>query len=102
MPTCAGSLWVRSARTTPGGTSSRLWGGLASPPPPMEAAVLGSKGEVSADLPTEVALLVMRANGQARGVHFRPWIVTSAACQHPSYVQWYKQPPERRRPSLEV
>ena len=32
----------------------------------------------------------------------RPWIVTGSACQHPAYVLWYKQPPERRGPSPEV
>ena len=77
--------------------------GAALPyPPPMQAAVQGSKVEVSADLPTEVVPLVMHASGKARGVHFRPWIVTSAACQHPTYVLWYKQPPERRGLSPEV
>ena len=44
----------------------------------------------------------MRASGKARGVHFRPWILTGAACQHPAYVLWFKQPPERRGPSPDV
>ena len=77
-------------------------GAALSHPPPMQAAVRGSKVEVSADLPSVVAPLVMRAGGKARGVHFRPWIVTGAICQHPAFVLWYKQPPERRGPSLEV
>ena len=25
---------------------------------------------------------------QSPGVHFRPWIVTGSACQHPAYVLW--------------
>ena len=58
--------------------------------------------EVLADLPKEVVPLVMRASGKARGVYFRPLIVTGASCQHLAYVLWYKQPPERRRPSPEV
>ena len=68
----------------------------------MQVAVRGSKVEVSADLPSSVAPLVMRASGKARGLHFRPWIVTGAACQHPAFVLWYKQPPERRGPSPEA
>ena len=44
----------------------------------------------------------MRASGKARGFHFRPWIVTGVARQHPAYVLWYKQPPECRRPSPQV
>ena len=71
-------------------------------PQPMQAAIWGSMVEVSTDFPSSVALLVMRASGKARGVHFRPWIVTGAACQHPAYVLWFKQPPERRGPSPEV
>ena len=76
--------------------------GAALPHPPPMATVGGSKVEVSADLPTEVAPPVLRASGKARGVHFRPWIVSASACQHPAYVLWYKPPPERRGPSLEV
>ena len=77
--------------------------GAALPhPPPMQAVVRGSKVEVSADLASSVAPLVMRASGKARGVHFRPWIVTGAACQHPVFVLWFKQPPERRGTSAEV
>ena len=64
----------------------------------MQVAVRGSKFEVSADLPSSVAPLVMRASGKARGLHFRPWIVTGAACQHPAFVLWYKQRPERAGP----
>ena len=67
-------------------------------PPPMQAAVRRSKVEVSANLRSSVAPLVMRNSGKARGVHFRPWIVTGAACQHSAFVLWYKQPPERRGP----
>ena len=78
-----------------------LMGAALPHPPPMQAAVRGSKVEVSADLPSPVAPLVMRASGKAR-VHFRPWIVTRAACQHPAFVLWNKQPPERRGPSPEV
>ena len=56
-------------------------------PPPMQAAVRGSMVEVSTDLPTKVAPLVLRASGKAwGGVHFRPWIVTGSAYQHPAYV----------------
>ena len=79
-----------------------LMGAALPHPPPMQAAVKGSKVEVSADLPTEVVPLALRASGKARGVHFRPWIITSTTYQHPAYVLWYKQPPERRRPSPEV
>ena len=79
-----------------------LMGAALPHPPPMQAAVRGSKVEVSADLPSAVAPLVIHASGKARGVHFRPWIVTGAACQHPAFVLWYKQPPERRGPSPEV
>ena len=75
-----------------------LTGAALPHPPPMQAAVRGSRVEVSADLPTKVVPLVMRASGKARGVHFRPSIVTGAACQHPAYVLWYKGPPERRGP----
>ena len=57
-----------------------LMGAALPHPPPMQAAVRGSKVEVSADLPTSVAQLVMRASGKAPGVHFRPWIVTGASC----------------------
>ena len=46
--------------------------------------------------------LVVSASAKARGVHFRPWIVTSAGGQHPAYVVWCKQPPERRGASKEV
>ena len=81
----------------------RLLRGAALPnPPPMEAAVRGSRVEVLADLPTEVLPLVMRASGKARGVHLRRWLVTGATCQHSAYVLFYKQPPERRGPSPEV
>ena len=79
-----------------------LMGAALPHPPPMQAAVRGSMVEVSTDLPSSVAPLVMRASGKARGVHFRPWIVTGAACHHPAYVLWFKQPPERRGPSPEV
>ena len=79
-----------------------LMGAALPHPPPMQAAVRGSMVKVSTDLPSSVAPLVMRASGKARGVHFRPWIVTGAACQHPAFVQWFKQPPERRGPSPEV
>ena len=75
-----------------------LMGAVLPHPPPMQAAVRGSKVEVLADLPSAVAPLVMHANGKAQGVHFRPWIVTGAACQHPAFVLWYKQPPERCGP----
>ena len=44
----------------------------------------------------------MCASGKVRGVHFRPWNVTDAACQHPAFVPWFKQPLERRGPSPEV
>ena len=37
-----------------------------------------------------------------RGFHLRPWIVRGSTCEHPAYVLWYKQLPERRRPSMEV
>ena len=47
-----------------------LMGAALPHPPPMHAAVRGSKVEVSADLPSSVAPLVMRASGKARGVHF--------------------------------
>ena len=77
--------------------------GAALPhPPPMQAGIWGSRVEVSADLPTEVVPLVMRASGKARGAHFRQWIDTGAACQHHAYVLWYKQPPQRCGPSPEV
>ena len=81
-----------------------LMGAALPHPLPMQAAVRvrGSKVEVSTDLPTEVAPLVLRASGKARGVHFRPRIVNGSACQHPAYVLWYKQPPERRGSSPEV
>ena len=79
-----------------------LMGATLPHPPPMQAAVRGSRVEVLADLLTELVPLVMRSSGKARGVHFRPWIVMGAACQHPAYVLWYKQPPERRGPSPEV
>ena len=79
-----------------------LMGAAVPHPRTMQAAVRGSKVEVSADLPSSVAPLVMRASGKARGAHFQPWIVTGAACQHPALVLWYKQPPERRGPSPEV
>ena len=79
-----------------------LMGAALPHPPPMQAAVRGSKVEVSAELPSSVPPLVMRASGKARGVHFRPWIVTGAACQHPAFVLWFKQPLERCRPSPEV
>ena len=73
--------------------------GAALPhPPPMQAALQESRVEVSADLLTEIVPLVMRATGKARGVHFWPWIVMGAACQHPTYVLWYKQPPEHPGP----
>ena len=49
-----------------------------------------------------MAPLVMRDSGKARGVHFRPWIVTGAACQHPVFVLWYKQSLERRGASPEI
>ena len=52
--------------------------------------------------PIQVAPLVVRASCKARGVHFRPWIVTGSACQHAAYVLWYRQPPERRGLSPEV
>ena len=56
--------------------------GAALPqPPPMQAAVRGSRVEFSAYVPTEVGPLVMRASGKARGVHFRPWIVAGTLCQ---------------------
>ena len=67
-----------------------LMGAAVPHPPFMQATVRGSKVEVSADLPLAVVPLVMRANGKARGVHFRPWIVTGAACQHPAFVLCYK------------
>ena len=35
-------------------------------------------------------------------MHFRPWMVTSTACQHPAFMLWFKQPPELRGPSPEV
>ena len=70
--------------------------------PPMQAVIRGSMVEVSTDLPSSVAPLVMRASGKPRGLHFRPWIVTGAACQHPAYVLWFKQPAERRGPSPQV
>ena len=77
--------------------------GVALPHPlPMQAALRGSKVEVSPDLLTEVTPLVLHASGKARGVHFRPWIVTGSVCQHPAYVLWYKQPPDRCGPSPEV
>ena len=79
-----------------------LMGAALPHPPPMQAAIGGSMVEVSTDPPSSVAPLVMRASGKDRGVHFRPWIVTGAACQHPGYVLWFKQPPERRGPSPEV
>ena len=44
----------------------------------------------------------MRASGKARGVHFRAWLIIGAACQHPAYVLWYKQPLERRGRFLDV
>ena len=47
-----------------------LMGSALPHPPPMQAAVRGSKVSVSADLPSSVAPHVMRANGKARGVHF--------------------------------
>ena len=68
----------------------------------MQAAVRGSKVEVSADLPLSVTPLVVRASGKAQGVHFQPWIVTGAACQHPAFVLWFERPPERCGPSPEV
>ena len=73
-----------------------------SPAPLMQAAIRGSMLEVSTDLSSSVAPLLMRASGKARGVHFRPWVVTGAACPHPAYVLWFKQPLERRGPSPEV
>ena len=79
-----------------------LMGAALPHPPPMQAAIRGSKVEVSVDLPSAVAPPVMRASGKARGVHIRPWIVTGGACQHHLFVLWYKQPPERRWPSSEV
>ena len=79
-----------------------LMGAALPHPPPMQAAVRGSMVEVSIEFPSSVAPLVMRASGKARVVHFRPWILTGAACQHPAYVLWFKQPPERRGPSAEV
>ena len=79
-----------------------LMGAALLHPSPMQATVRGSMVEVSTDLPSSVAPLVMRASGNARGVHLRPWIVTGAACQDPAYVLWFKQPPERRGPSPEV
>ena len=71
-------------------------------PAPMQAAVRGSKVEMSADQPTSLAPLPMRATGKARGVHFWPWIVTGASCQHLAFVLRYKQPLKRRWPSAEV
>ena len=56
-----------------------LMGAALPHPPPMHAAVRGSKVEVSTDLPLSVALLVMHASGKARGVHFRPRIITGTA-----------------------
>ena len=79
-----------------------LMGAALPHPPPMQATVWGLMVEVSTDLPSSVAPLVMRASGKARGVYFRPWIVTGAVCQHPAFVLWFKQPPERRGPSREV
>ena len=79
-----------------------LTGAALPHPPPMQAAVRGSKVELSADLPSAVVLLVMRLSGKARGVRFRPWIVTGAACQHPAFMLWNKRPPEHRRPSRDV
>ena len=52
-----------------------LMGAALPQPQPMQAAVRGWMVEVSTDLPSSVAPLVMRASGKARGVHFRPWIV---------------------------
>ena len=77
-----------------------LMGAALPQPPSMQAAVRGLKVEVSADHPSSVVPLVMRAKSKARGVHFRPWI--GASCQHPTFVLWFKQPPERRGPSPEV
>ena len=75
-------------------------------PPPMQVVVRGSRVDVSPDILTEAVSLVMSASGKPRGVQFRPWIVTGAACQHPMYVLWYKShrstadPPRRfGRPS---
>ena len=79
MPTYVGSTWGPLVRTTRGGTSSRSWGKPCPTPPPMQAAVRGSMVEVSTDLPSSVAPLVMRASGKARVVHFRFWIVTGTA-----------------------
>ena len=44
-----------------------LIGAAVPHPPPMQAAVQGSKVEVFADLPSSVPPLVMRASGKARG-----------------------------------
>ena len=79
-----------------------LMGAALPHPPPMQAAVRGLMVEVSTDLSSSLAPLVMRASGKARGVHFRPSIVTGAAYQHPAFVLWFKPPPERRGPSPEV
>ena len=49
-----------------------LMGAALPHPPPMQTAVRGSMVEVSTDLPSSVAPLVMRASGKARGMHFRP------------------------------
>ena len=65
---------------------SPLMGAALPHPPPMQAAVRGSGVEVSADFPSAVVPLVMHASGKARGVHFRRWIDTSAAVQHPAFV----------------
>ena len=55
-------------------------GAVLPHPPPMQAAVRGPKVEVAAELPTEVAPLVMRVSGKARGVYLQLWIVTRSAC----------------------
>ena len=100
MPTWVGSVFLRQGPRLAAPQAAHEGAPIA--PTANASGSRGAKGEVSADLSIEVPPLVMRASGKARGIHFRPWIVMGAVCQHPAYMLWYKQPPERRRPSSEV
>ena len=56
-----------------------LMEGAIPQPPPMHVAVQGSLAEVSTDIPTKVAPLLLRASGNPRGVRFHPCIVLGFA-----------------------
>ena len=77
-------------------------GDVPAPPPAHSGRGPGFDGRGLYRPPFVAGPLVMRTSGKARGMHFRPSIVTGTVCQHPVFVLWLKQPLERRGPSPEV